>query len=281
MALTLGLASTASAQAKVPVDLEWEAPAGCPDRSAVLAETGQLLAKLPDSQPGPPLKARALVSTKGSVWKLHLEIDSKDGLGARNFDDESCVRLVQVAALALALAVDSSGTPVPPPRKVEAPPRAPNRFLIRPQFGGDFGSRRQPTFGPGLAIGLLFGRARVEAVGYYWLPQAGDGIEDQLIAGGLRACAAVLEHPEVAACVGIEAGQLTGRSLKDGSPAQGPWVATLVGAAIAFDLTDWLALRLEVALGLTMVAPIFDFANQDAHAAPLFGRAAAGIETHF
>jgi hypothetical protein len=280
--LTLVAPSAVRAQAAPePVALEWTAPVGCPDRSAVLAETGQLLSKLAEAPGREPLKARGRVERRGALWKLRLEIESKDGPGARDFEDESCLRLSQVAALALALAVDSSAAPAPAARPVEPVTKAARRFFVRVQLGGDLGSLRAPSPGPGLAVGVLLGRARVEAVGNYWLPQQGNGIEDQLIEGGLRACVALVETPEIGACMGLEGGQLKGHSLVDGKSLLAPWLAILVGAAVGWSFTDWLALRMEAGLGLTLLSPTFDFAHQGARSAAVFGRLVAGIEYHF
>jgi hypothetical protein len=268
-----GRVAPAFAQPPEAPELEWTAPGGCPDRAAVLAEVRQLLGADAKSWPIPP--ARGVLSREDAGWNLHLEIASGEGVGARDLQDESCLRLAQVAALALALSIEPpSGTPARAP--VPAPLAAPY-FLVRAIFGGDLGSLRAPSPGPGFAVGVSFGRSRLEAAANYWFPGGAEGGRDQLISGGLHGCLALSQMPEVGFCAAVEGGRMDG-DLGNGKRTVNAWLAVLAGGAVGIDLGRWLALRLEVTLGSTLIAPTFD--AEDARAAPVFGRLALGVEAH-
>ena len=260
-----------------PLVLEWNAPEGCPERAVVLAQAQQFLAMSVPSRPRPALHARATVAQDGVLWKLHLEMASAEGPATRDFQDESCARLGQVAALALALVAESAREPQPPPAPPPklASPAPSHRFLVRALIGGDLGSLRAPSPGPGLAIGIFLGRARVEAVANYWLPESGGGIQDQLVSAGLHACVSIVDAPDFGVCAGLEGGPMRGQTSAPGSTwSTSGWFATLVGAGLGFELTSWLAVRAEIALGagdgVTRGGP-----------APVFGRFVLGVEARF
>ena len=179
--------------------------------------------------------------------------------------------LLAGAAFALmSLAANPLGAAEPAP--------APPRFLIRALVGGDLGSLRAPSPGPGLALGLFLGRGRLEVVGNYWFAQSSQQIQDQLIAGGLHGCMAITEGPELGICAGLDAGRMEGRALDTGAKTVHAWLAFLAGAALGIQRTDWLALRVEAAVGLTMVTPTFGAGSDGVRAAPVFGRLVGGVE---
>src|SRR5262245_2133678 len=70
----LGSATTVHAQRLPPrVELEWDAPAGCPDRAAALATLARLLAEA-EPRAMEPLVARVVIrATAADAWELHLE----------------------------------------------------------------------------------------------------------------------------------------------------------------------------------------------------------------
>jgi hypothetical protein len=247
----------------------------------VLAEAVQLLALAAPARALSPLSARAVIAQDGALWKLHLEIASGEGPGTRDLQDESCARLGQVAALALALAAESAPAPASPTRPAPPPQSTSPRFLVRALIGGDLGTLRAASPGPGLALGVLLGRTRVEAVANYWLPESGGGIEDRLFSGGVHACLALLDAPEVGVCAGVEGGAMKGRGELGSAPAvTSGWLAMLAGAALGWELTHWLAVRAEIGLGMTLAGPTFDAGDGSARGgpAPLFGRFVLGVE---
>ncbi|MBI5545895.1 MAG: hypothetical protein HY901_18555 [Deltaproteobacteria bacterium] len=302
LALTGLPSSGALAQAPARFSLEWVAPAGCPDREAVLAEAELLLTSTVEGHPRLPLVAQGSVERENGLWQLELAIGADPGSGRRVLRDESCLRLAQAAALSLALAlevaamapaapVETAAAPPPAPAPADSP-RTPPRFLVRALVGGDFGTLRAPSPGPGLALGVFLGRTRIEAVGNYWLAQDEGGAEDQLISGGVHVCTALAEAPELGACVGLDGGRLQGRGFDSRTDAQArtihaAWMAAIAGAAIGWELVSWFALRAELDIGVTLVSPAFGASEGAATygglvgPAPVFGRVAGGLEARF
>lgn len=284
------LLAPCAAVAQERVALDWSAPEGCPDRTAVLAELDRLVAQ-PPTQPQAPMRARGAVLREGGLYRLHLELDA----GARDLQDESCARLGQVVALSLALALETASAPViapePVPPKETGPAKkkasegeadeAPRRWLVRAMLGGDLGSLRAPSPGPGLAVGILLGRTRLELGAAWWFAQEVAGIEYQLVSGGLRACRAVTDELEIGLCAGVEGGRMQARFVSTGSSVVHGWLGLLGGAALGWGFTSWLALRLEVDIGLTLVGPDLGAAEDGRGPSPVFGRAALGLEVRF
>jgi hypothetical protein len=86
-----------------PVDLIWNAPAGCPSRDAVLAEVVRILG----GPPSRPLVAHADVTEMSADhFSLHLTTDVEAAQGERTLDTNSCASLAQAAALILAWTID-------------------------------------------------------------------------------------------------------------------------------------------------------------------------------
>ncbi len=268
-----GWAAPTFAQAPEAPELEWSAPSGCPNRAAILAEVRQLLG--PDVKSWPVRPAQGVLSREAAGWSLHLEIASSEGVGTRDLRDESCLRLAQAAALALALSVEPPAAA--PALTAEPAPLAAPFFLVRAILGGDLGSLRAPSPGPGLAVGVSFGRSRLEAVAHYWFAESAEGVRDQLASGGLHGCLALSQMPELAFCAAVEGGRMQEED-GDGRRKVNAWLAVLAGGAVGVELSRWLSLRLEAGLGSTLIAPAFDAVN--ARSVPVFGRVAFGVEAH-
>jgi len=100
-------AAQAPAAATARLALEWDAPAGCPDRGAVLTQVAGLL-QGSDSSADPSLVAvRATVtSSTEAAWQLRLETSRAGATGERHLEGGSCAALVDAAALILAWLLD-------------------------------------------------------------------------------------------------------------------------------------------------------------------------------
>ena len=60
------------------------------------------------------------------------------------------------------------------------------------------------------------------------------------------------------------------------------WLGLMGGAALGWSFTPWLAIRLEVGIGLTLVEPDLGSSEDEGRGpAALFGRAALGLEARF
>ncbi len=99
-------AQTARAQLRetaksAALELDWRAPAGCPEARAVRAEVLRL-ARL-DSSPPSQLRATAEIRTDGQNWQLTLTTELAGISGERTLTASSCRALSDAATLTLAL----------------------------------------------------------------------------------------------------------------------------------------------------------------------------------
>ncbi|MEX1361649.1 MAG: hypothetical protein AB1Z98_00870 [Nannocystaceae bacterium] len=87
------------------VRLQWEAPASCPDRGAVLAMIDRSLGEVDDS-PRREVDVRGTLRVEGSTaFVLDLTLDEGRG-GTRRLRGSSCEELSEAAALVVAMAID-------------------------------------------------------------------------------------------------------------------------------------------------------------------------------
>lgn len=99
------------------VDLEWDAPSECPDRTAVHAEIDQLV--VGDAR---DVTAIAVVTRRDDeFFHLDLEIDTAQGRQHFEWDARACGSLARGAALAIVAAADTTAVAVPAPLVVQTP----------------------------------------------------------------------------------------------------------------------------------------------------------------
>lgn len=116
-----------------PLSLQWLAPAGCPERDAVVARVHRLLG---DARAAEPLTARGVVTERAGRYRLALSTQTGDSHGVRSLNAPSCTDLLEPAALVLALAIDpdavSRASNAEPPLDDLAPPPAspPTSFAL-------------------------------------------------------------------------------------------------------------------------------------------------------
>jgi hypothetical protein len=132
----LGPSSSAVAQ----VSLEWDAPAGCPTRDAVVAQVTRLLAGSTVARSAAPVSARATVRTLEAGFVLELSTDVSGVHGERTLQAPSCAELAAASAVIVALLVDPevvSATPAAPPASGGAPAAGASRSAPTTTRGGD------------------------------------------------------------------------------------------------------------------------------------------------
>lgn len=134
-AAVLGLAPAASVSSDAEAGamvLQWEAPATCPDASAVLADAAALLR---DPSPQRPLRARGEVSRRDGGFAVALSIATDDGEGSRRMEAGDCDELARMVALVLALAIDPRAAEAevePEPAPEPGPPPQPEPDAVAP-----------------------------------------------------------------------------------------------------------------------------------------------------
>lgn len=122
LALVLALAAPG-------LTIDWQAPAGCPDVTAVRGQVAAMIGE--DVVAGADLRASAVVREDGDRWSLTLELTRAGGRELRSLGDRECEALAQAAALVIAVAIDPQARapePVPedsPETVVPAPPEQP------------------------------------------------------------------------------------------------------------------------------------------------------------
>ncbi|HEV8548968.1 MAG TPA: hypothetical protein VGQ57_08070, partial [Polyangiaceae bacterium] len=118
-ALAAGALPALAAAPELPgLSLAWEAPAGCPDRDALLARVAELVGERGGQQSHAPLALRAVLTEQGD-GSYHAELHStQDGAErTRELDAPSCEELSEASAVVVALALS------PPTADEAASPR--------------------------------------------------------------------------------------------------------------------------------------------------------------
>lgn len=280
MALAFGLAllgalvpASGFAETTAPA-LTWHAPAACPAGDLMERVVG-LVGLTPEQMAGKRLRVVAVVGPSASggwLAKLHIETDS--GSGERSFEAEDCSSLVKGVALVVALTVDPTAssahmeadTPTenaPPPSPMKSPRP---RFLLRPLLAAEWGTLPDLALAYGGALGVAWPSLRFEVDGLYQSPQTvSDGGHSGRVRAplnsGARACASpwrLAGALEPAGCLGAGLTWLRsrgGRDLAFPETHDTLSVALTGGMALAWRLRDWLWLRADASLGVTVRRP--------------------------
>lgn len=216
-----------------PLELEWDAPKGCPTHDDVIAEVRRIVGT---GEVRRRVHAVATVSNEGVRWSLKLETEQGGAGGERTLDGHSCKAVASAAALVLALTLQtdpapvpsvtpsaSSSVPPPPPTTSSAPPILPPptpKPSIMPvlRAGGGAALSGVPGVSPmaNAEIGVRYGRFEGAAVFTFVSetsqasqrdPDTG-GAFAQVALGGIACIAPVVgtEKPgiEVWGCAGAE-----------------------------------------------------------------------------
>jgi hypothetical protein len=303
----------------------WNAPPPCPDEPAFQARVVAFAGRAP----GPDeVLARATV-TGGPPWVAVVDLELEGVSARRELAAAECDALADAVALVVAVTLDPvvvartlreramlpARDMVPGP--IDEPVRDPVDTSIAPQVNAtpvvsQPRSRRRPRPAPvtslligaggelgavpggtgGFAVGatLMWPRARIEAIGRYWIRRrdrlASDGGADvELGTAGLRGCAQLAQRRLfVPLCAGAEAGGLvaTGFGLPSARRAVIPWLAGTASATIGVHAAPPVALWAGVELAVPILRPRVTVATQpttELHVvAPVSGRLLGGVE---
>lgn len=208
-----------------PLELEWEAPDGCPDREtverAIETQLGLSLASLPGQ-----------VRAKGRIRAVaaggyELELSIAGTAEVRRLAAPQCGTLGAAAAFSLALILDPSlerpdprpaGPPMDasPPESASGDPKTRRiRGLVRVDGGFEYGILPGLGGAAGMALGLEWGPLRFELDGHYGTPRSTELVDTQAGARfqsgtvAVRACGV----PRVSRlgfplCAGVEGGAM-------------------------------------------------------------------------
>lgn len=182
-----------------------------------------------------------------------------------------------------------------PPEHVRAVVRPRSQLFVRPLALLDIGTLPALGVGPSLAVGLRIRRISLE-LGVSYLPAqliieaTADRIIGELrwLAGSAGACYSLFpdQRLDAAPCVRMELGRLWGRGRNleaDMISAGATWLALLAGAQVSYEIWRGLAVNLEVAAGLPLLASAFRVdAVGEVHETPsVVGRLSAGVTLSF
>ena len=249
-------ARTASAEPRVTagaaaLELDWQAPTGCPEASSVRSEVLRL-ARI-DTKPHSPLRARARIRRHDGAWQLALSTEHDGMSGERSLAASSCGALADAATLTLALILNPDADEPAPPPPAEPPPLELNVALSARGFA-EHGQRGElgPSFafGSGLALGAasLWGYAGFTPPGETRLGDgSGPGARVWSASASLLACWDFIRRTPIGPCAGAELTRLqgTGISVRNPETAVAYWGSGLLGLRAGVRLGDAVTLRVE------------------------------------
>jgi hypothetical protein len=288
------------------LDLEWRAPAGCPDRNGMRRLVEEMLG---GSEPATSaLVARGGVAHSATDrWVADLATRGSSGNeSVRSFEGPTCESVSRAAALVIALSLHPNEQP-PPPRNPERDTRPPEHPIAgrfaRPEVAAGGAIDVGATPGQGVAYGgaiaagwSFFGPFRGEASAAYFAPRhetlggfADLGANVSLAAFGVRGCYAVGDAVvSWAPCIGGGVDWLHAAGFGSRKPDDADaWVATLeAGGIILWNFNEFAAARLGIHAVMPLTRPEFTIEVASGPATvyrrtPVGLRAALGVELHF
>lgn len=264
------------AQQAEPLELDWDAPIGCPSERDVAQRVRKLLGATKPASSG--LRAEGTISRgTGSEWHLKLVIHADKLVGERHIDGKSCDDLAGAAAVALALLMSSEqplterdweaggettkpesstppaapepAAPAPPKPAAKPRPRRLHALIDFPIASVGFGPLERPSLGAAFAGGLSFADWRWYLQERAWLKQP--FATDQADAGAsitrfdatLWTCRAlVIGNFEAAPCLTLGVQHVAARgtgTYVTPRTATATWFAAGVGLQARYVLASW------------------------------------------
>jgi hypothetical protein len=299
---------TAFAQdlARVPVELSWNAPAECPDRSWVLRSIEARL-RAPASQITAPITADARVEKRDDGYFLTLHTDQ----GERQLKATSCEELAGSAALILAFIVE------PPPSEPAVEPVAETNAAAaelpaagssshdshelsgyaRAEWIVDVGMLARAATGPGLALGLASHDIAVElSAGFLldntvsYVASGGEGqsslAQMHAFLAQLGLCQRILQGPELSVCVSAEHMRISADpddGLQSRSTRRAPVWTVLASARAAIPIGTRIAWVVDLGVGVPLLGARFriDGIGVIHETGDVIGRLRTGLELRF
>jgi hypothetical protein len=292
-ALALGWSATARATPPASPELEWDAPAGCPNREQVRRSIERWLQRSVEDVDARALRVHAEVQREGDHWTLALQLESPSGRAQARLTAKECATLAEVVGMQVALAADSAGTVYALDPAQARPRRDALRSAVRvlagaatgplPQLGGSFGLAGMLGFGAvRFELGVAY--APPAATSYPSLPEV--GARFSLFSGTARGCLeAALGALRLPLCVGVELGALraTGFGTERRFTTDRLFAAIVLGPALRLPLLDPLFAWLELDALLVIARPGYRMRNLATlyRPDPAAARALMGLELEF
>jgi hypothetical protein len=110
--MALALAAVLVAASAPGLQIDWQAPAGCPQAAELRARIDSLVGA---AAVRADLTVRGRVTASGEKWTLTLELVREGSAETRTLEDRACRGVAEAAAVVIAVAIDPrAGTPVVP-----------------------------------------------------------------------------------------------------------------------------------------------------------------------
>jgi hypothetical protein len=284
--------------APFPVELSWDAPAGCPDAEVVRSGIAH---GLPSTEGG-LARVNALVSVSqldAEHWRAALELRGADWTATRTLKGPSCAAVADAAALVIVMALANElqarevvveAPPPPPPPPVE--PRAPSSPLVGVAAAVDTSTLPGATPGLAVALGWRWARARVDLRGAFFREQSakiGDqsatGADLSLLTASARGCYVLGQVVALGPCVAAGFDRVVGRGFGPISPTEASNIAPFFAGGLVAEwrLSRWVVPFLSAEAAIPLVRARFSVEDVGPvhQAAAVSFRGAAGFELRF
>jgi hypothetical protein len=289
------------------VPLQWNAPPGCPNAAAVLADIERNLSASGE-EPTAFVAGVDVSELPGGLWQAHLEVEARGGRTERRFEAESCQAIASATAIIIALAADvGEGGQT---GDMERPPLSPEQAECRPASDEQHWQRsslslmasglidggiapKLPAVGLELAAGpswtASLWRLRVLGSAGFLFPRSADvspayGDFWRLTVAG-RGCLSTGAQFEIGLCVGGELSVMHSKGPTSSGLADEThiWFAPAASAIVSWNVHPRLTLMARGDVSVPVPHPDFHADNGDVvYTVPAVGGGGAlGMELHF
>jgi hypothetical protein len=279
-----------------PVELLWEAPAGCPDAETVRAGIERGI-------PTPPAGVAtmragvAVTQLDDEHWRATLELRGVDWTATRTLKGPTCAAVSDAAGLVIVLALATElrerEVVVAPPPPPPAPPASPRSS---PTLGfsatGDEGALPNASPGAAVIVGWRFARARVDLRGGWFASRRGTvpghpdtGANLSVISTALRGCYLRGDRVSLGPCALAGVDRFAGTGFGPITAADAANVAPFLGAGLQGEwrLSRWVVAFLSAEAAIPLVRAQFSVKDIGPvhQAAAVSFRGAVGLELRF
>jgi hypothetical protein len=281
--LVLGILTTAG------LNLQWSAPAGCPDEATVNARIVRYLGGATPANTD-STNASATVTIEDEQFRVQIRSNLGGAHGERTLTGETCDAVADAVALILAMMVDPDAvrgaqtvikpnepTPTAPPAVVVVTPPPPSieptDLPIEASLISGIGVLPELAFGVRLGFGVSRGNWSASMAAQFWPESTRRLPLDQEVGGrfsrasiGIRVTRGWDLWRKMSGRVGIGTDGVrtsaSGFGVSDPGDASALWIEPLATASLRWEMTRWLALQTEVLGGLPLYRPQFTLVDR-------------------